>query len=131
MDKSERQRLKTLANEAIIATFGNDSREQRLAEGLENCLDELDYIAGECDHCKTCETHGNYDDDSIPVDASEVMSVHGELKKLLQRLKDYHIHLCGEVAEGWADPDRLTEPLAEIIEETESQVDELEACVIT
>lgn len=42
MDKGERQRLKTLANEAIIATFGNDSREQRLAEGLEQCVEVLD-----------------------------------------------------------------------------------------
>lgn len=130
MDKAERQRLKTLANEAIIATFGNDSREQRLAEGLENCLDELDYIAGECDHCKTCETHGNYDDDSIPVDASEVMGVHGELKKLLKTLKDYHVKLAGELAEGFTDS-LLPDELAEIIEETESQVDELEACVVT
>lgn len=41
MDKVERQRLKTLANEAIIATYGYDNRESQLAEGLEQALDEL------------------------------------------------------------------------------------------
>lgn len=44
MDKPTRQRLKTLVNEAIIATFGNDSREQRLAEALEQAIDHIEYL---------------------------------------------------------------------------------------
>lgn len=129
MDKSERQRLKTLANEAIIATFGQDSREQRLAEGLESCLDVLDYIADECDHCKKCPTHGSYDDDSIDVDINEILRIHGELKKQVKALKDYHVELTVKLDE-WADTERFTEPLAEIIEETEGYVDEIEAEVL-
>lgn len=62
MDKGERQRLKTLANEAIIATFGNDSREQRLAEGLEQCVEWIDDIADKCEHCRNCEHHGDHAD---------------------------------------------------------------------
>lgn len=130
MDKAERQRLKTLANDAVIATFGLDNQHAQLATALENCVEEFEFIATGCDHCKYCDIHGEVEDDEIAVDASEVMGVHDKLKKLLQRLKDYHIRLCGEVAEDWADPDQLTDPLAEIIEETESQVNELEACVI-
>lgn len=129
MDKAQRQQYKTLANDAIIRTFGIEGDEARLATALETCVDELGDIATECEHCRTCDYHGDIEDDSIPIDAGDVMGVHGELKKLLERLKDYHVRLCGEAAEEWADPDQLTNPLAEIIEETESQVDELEACV--
>lgn len=57
MDKPERQRLKRLANEAIIATFGNDSREQRLAEALEKAIDEL----GERAKCAVCGDGENPD----------------------------------------------------------------------
>lgn len=53
MDKGERQRLKTLANEAIIATYGYDNRESQLAEGLEQALDELDDDSPP--HCATCQ----------------------------------------------------------------------------
>lgn len=43
MDKAERTRLKQLANDAVIATFGQDSREARLATALERCVDDLEY----------------------------------------------------------------------------------------
>lgn len=52
MDKSERVRLKQLANEAIIATFGYDNRESQLAEGLEKVIDELEDSSPP--HCPTC-----------------------------------------------------------------------------
>lgn len=129
MDASKRARYKQLANDSIIAVFGSDSTEQRLAEGLELAVDELEYIAEECDHCKTCETHGSVDDDSVPVDASEILRIHGELKKQLKALKGYHVSLSEKLDE-WADTERFTEPLAEIIEETEGYIDELEAEVL-
>lgn len=42
MDEVERKRLKELANDAIIASFGSGSREQRLAEGLERALEHIE-----------------------------------------------------------------------------------------
>lgn len=53
MDKVERQRLKQLANDSIIATFGEESPESRLAEALERCVDELDRL-DQSPHCSTC-----------------------------------------------------------------------------
>lgn len=44
MDRAERQRLKTLANDAIIELFGSDSREQRLAEALETAITHIEYL---------------------------------------------------------------------------------------
>lgn len=129
MDNSELQRLKQLANDSIIAIFGYDNDQARLATALESCLDELEYITDECDHCKTCPTHGGHEDDTIPIDAGEILRIHGELKKQIKALKDYHVELTTKLAE-WADTERFTEPLAEIIEETEGYVDELEAEVL-
>jgi hypothetical protein len=57
MDKVERTRLKTLANDAVIATFGYDNRESRLAEALERCVDELDRL-DTTPHCSTCHCDG-------------------------------------------------------------------------
>lgn len=53
MDKSERQRLKTLANEGIIATYGENSLKSWLAEALEKCVEELERLDNE-PHCPTC-----------------------------------------------------------------------------
>ena len=44
MDKAERTRLKQLANDAVIATFGSESREQKLAEALEEALTHIEYL---------------------------------------------------------------------------------------
>ena len=121
MDEAERLKLKSLANDAIIASFGYDNDLSRLAQGLERCVDNLSYIAWECDHCKYCDVHGEVEDDEIPVDANEVIRIHGELKKQVQALRDFHVRLCRGIAEDWtgANPNQLTDPLAEIIEETE------------
>lgn len=43
MDHGERQRLKQLANDSIIATFGQETNEARLAQGLESAIDALEY----------------------------------------------------------------------------------------
>ena len=125
MDKSERQRLKTLANDGVIATFGLDNQHAQLATALETCVDELSDIATDCEHCKTCESHGDFTDDAIPIDAGEVMGVHRGLTASLKSLNDFHKRLFDLLPES-ALPNELTE----IIEEVEEQVDELEACVI-
>lgn len=129
MDRAERTRLKQLANDSIIATFGQDCPEARLAVGLESSVEELEFIAEECDHCKICPCHGDHTDEMLPVNADEIIRIHGELKKQLQAFKDYHVKLTEKLDE-WAETERFTEPLAEIIEETESYVDELEAEVL-
>src|SRR5689334_16571475 len=90
MDRTERIRLKRLANDAVIATFGYDSRESQLAVALEDSVEELEFIAEECDHCKYCTTHGEVEDDEIPVDVNEIVRVHGQLKKQAAALKELH-----------------------------------------
>jgi hypothetical protein len=50
MNKAERTRLKQLANDAIIASFGSETTTSRLAEALEKCVDEL----GRLDKCPIC-----------------------------------------------------------------------------
>jgi hypothetical protein len=124
MDIAERTRLKTLANDAVIATFGVDGRESRLATALESAVEELAHIATECDHCKYCDVHGEVEDDEIPVDANEIIRIHGELKKQLQVFKDLHVKLSAAVAES--DIDDLVDELASQIEEAEGYLDELE-----
>jgi len=125
MDKAERTRLKQLANDAVIATFGSEGRESQLAVALEGCVEELEFIASECDHCKFCDIHGEVEDDEIQVDADEVIRIHGEMKKQIAAFKDLHVKFAAAVAE--TDIDELIEELASQIEEAESYVDELEA----
>lgn len=57
MDKPTRQRLKALANEGIVATFGENSLKSQLAEALEQCVDELDERA----KCAVCGDSENPD----------------------------------------------------------------------
>lgn len=128
MNKADRTPYRQLANDAVIATFGESGLTAQLAEALEKCVDELDDANEKCPTCSVCENHGDLEDESIDVDADEIFSIHGELKKQVQALKDYHVKLSGELAD-WADPAQLTEPLAEIIEEIESEIDDLEVQV--
>lgn len=133
MDKAERQRLKQLANDSVIATFGQDTNEAKLAQALEQSIEELGFIAEECEHCKLCPCHGDRSDEPLPVDASEVLDVHAELKKLLQQFKDYHVRLSGDLAEWETSGElglRLPEDLAAIVEDMENELNELERCVI-
>ena len=53
MDKAERNKLKQLANDAIIENFGRECPEARLAEALERCVDELERL-DTLPHCSTC-----------------------------------------------------------------------------
>lgn len=125
MDHAERQQLKRLANDSIIATFGQGSNEAKLAQALESTVDELTVIATECDHCKYCDVHGEVEDDSIAVDVNELLRIHGELKKSLQSLKDLHGKF--DDANEVTDIPDLVNELASQIEEIESDIDELEA----
>lgn len=130
MDKAERTRLKTLANDAVIATFGYDNRESRLAEALERCVDELEDANDRCPTCSVCTDHGNHVDESIKVDVNEVLRIHRELKKQVQALKDYHVKLVERLAELEIPDDGLADELAEIVEEAEGDLNELEAEVL-
>ena len=54
MDKSDRARYKQLANDSIIATYGRDDNEARLAQALEDALDQIDFMCKR-PHCATCD----------------------------------------------------------------------------
>lgn len=60
MDKAERQRLKQLANDSIIATFGRETNEAKLAQALERCVDELEDMQTKCSTCSACVNHGDF-----------------------------------------------------------------------
>jgi hypothetical protein len=64
MDKAKRAHYKTLANDAIIATFGYDNDTSRLAQALEKCVDELENIGDKCQTCSYCEDHGDHWDEA-------------------------------------------------------------------
>lgn len=115
MDNVQLTKWKQLANDAVIATYGYDSRESRLAEALERATETLSEMSNDCD-------------DSLDVDVNEVLRIHGELKKQVASLKDLHVKFAGAVAES--DVDDLVEELASQVEEIEGYVDELEAEVI-
>lgn len=133
MDNVTLNRWKQLANDAVIATFGQDSREAQLATVLEQVVDELDETSNRCPTCSVCEDHGNSDGQGIVVDVDKVLSIQKRLKNQTKTLKDYHVRLATDLAE-WETTGELgtglTEDLAEIIEETDNCVDELEAEVL-
>lgn len=60
MDKVDRTRYRQLANDAVIATFGESGLTAQLAEALEKCVDELDLYGerDECAVCDECPAHG-------------------------------------------------------------------------
>jgi hypothetical protein len=126
MEKAQRSKYKTLANDAVIATFGQDGLAAQLATALESCVDELESVAAECAHCKTCESHGDFDDDSIPVEANEVMDAHRELTGDLKALEAYRDKLIDRDGDN-----NLLEELTELIEDFRNDIDSVEACVVT
>ena len=66
MDKAERIRLKQLANDAVIATFGNESREQKLAEALEQAIDHIEYLRSKWRPvCLGCDERLNTYDEAV------------------------------------------------------------------
>lgn len=128
MDNAQLTRWKQLANDSIIATYGQDSRESRLAEALEQAVDALDDSSNKCEQCSICPDHGNNDDEGLDVDVDEILRIHGELKKQVRAFKDLHGKFddCDEVTDV---PDLVNE-LALQIEELEDDVDELQAEVL-
>ena len=63
MDNETLTRWKLLANDAVIATFGQLTREQQLAEALERAVDELTEVSNTCRVCSYCDNHGNNEAD--------------------------------------------------------------------
>lgn len=124
MDVSERNKLRQLANDALIASFGSDSTEQRLAEGLERCVEWIEETSTKCKTCSKCEDHGD-DGDEFTVDVNEIIRCHGELKKRVAALKELHGKF-DDIEEAADVPDLVGE-LSMQIEEFESEVDDLEA----
>lgn len=55
MDKSERQRLKQLAIDTIIKSSVHSAK-AKLAEALEQCVNELEQV-DQAPHCPTCHCH--------------------------------------------------------------------------
>jgi hypothetical protein len=89
MDKAERLRYKTLANDAVIATFGQDGLTARLATALERCVNMLEYH-GDCNGSQSqLEPEG-----AIP-NLDTVQAIH---KQLEERLKE--IELVVVTADG-------------------------------
>lgn len=127
MSPETRARYKQLANDSIIATFGRDDNEARLAQALEKCVDELDNANDKCPTCSRCENHGDHGDE-FTIDVNEIIRVHGELKKRLAALKELHGEF-DDVDEVTDIPDMVSK-LGMQIEEFESEVDELEAEVL-
>lgn len=82
MDKSERQRLKTLANDAVIAEFGNDGLTARLAVALEQAIDDLEYH-GDCIGPRI-----EADPEPAIVNLDTLQEVHRELKEQVGEIDD-------------------------------------------
>lgn len=60
MDKVDRAKYKQLANDAIIAHFGQGGETTQLAEALEKCVEWMDDVADKCETCSTCSSHGDH-----------------------------------------------------------------------
>ena len=115
MDKGERQRLKTLANDAIVDLFGVESREARLAEALEQAVEDLEYH-GDCIGPRTEE------DEVDPLDADHLRSIHLQLKERLTEVENT-VTAIGEAL--WEDRDAEIDELKEIVKELRKDVNEL------
>lgn len=120
MNTVELARYKQLANDAIIAHFGSSGDVARLTEALEKAVDELDDIANECDRCKYCEVHGNYESEKVDVDADEVLAAHRALTSKVEALR--------VLVE--ADGDDLAENALDRLADIESDLDDLGRTVI-
>jgi predicted nuclease with TOPRIM domain len=79
VDQAERTRLKTLANDAVIATFGHDNRESRLAEALERCVEVLEYH-GDCNGPQP-------EPEGAILNLDTVQAIYGQLKERLLELE--------------------------------------------
>ena len=79
MDAAERLRYKTLANDAIIATFGRTDLTAQLAAALERCVDDLEYH-GDCSGPQP-------EPEGAILNLDTVQAIHGQLKERLLELE--------------------------------------------
>jgi len=75
VDKVERARYKTLANDAVIAAFGSDGLDSQLAAALERCVDELERL----NRCPVC---GDSEDPDWPFLTSALEEIGFRLEPL-------------------------------------------------
>lgn len=110
MDTATLTKWKTLANDAVIATFGETGREQQLAEALEKAVEALDDASNRCAHCGVYDDHGNLD--GVAVNADDVLDIHRSLSKVVSKLRDSSVgalaeHL-GSLEDGLDELEALT-----------------------
>lgn len=82
MEAGERQRLKTLANDAVIAEFGNNSLAAQLAVALEQAVDDLEYH-GDCIGPRV-----EVDPEPAIVNLDTLQEIHRELKEQVREIDD-------------------------------------------
>lgn len=80
MDSSDRTRYKQLANDSIIATFGRDDNEARLAQALEKCVDEIEYH-GDCSGPQP-------EPEGAIVNLDTLQAIHEQLKERLVEIEN-------------------------------------------
>lgn len=73
MDQAERNRLRTLANDAIIDLFGSEGRELKLAQALEEAVDHIEFLRTKWRPvCYDCDEHlmtyEEMDEDGLIID---------------------------------------------------------------
>jgi hypothetical protein len=106
MDPTERQRLKQLANDSIIATFGHDTNEARLAQALEQCVDQLEYY-GDCSGPQP-------EPEGAILNLDTVQAIHSQLEERL-----------AEIEKVTATADDMVDSLKEVLKDLKHDIKEL------
>lgn len=124
MDIVEREKLKQLANDAVIEYYGRDDLPARLAVALEKSIGEIEVMATECRQCSVCDLHGDKENEDIAVDGSEVLQVHENLIKRFAAL--------GLIRDALAEDEQgdHADKLQDLLDNLKGDIDELEKLVI-
>lgn len=124
MDIVEREKLKRLANDAIIRYYGFDGMPTQLAVALEKSISEIEVMATECKQCSVCDLHGDKENGDIAVDGSEVLQVHENLIKRFVSL--------GLIRDALAEDEQgdHADKVQDLLDNFKSDIDELEKLVI-
>jgi hypothetical protein len=88
MDDAQLNKWKQLANDAVIAMFGTDTRESQLAQALEQAVDILNETSNSCPRCSKCDDHGNVENEDLEVSADDVAAIYNHLSKLLTQVRN-------------------------------------------
>ena len=107
MDKAERQRLKQLANDSIIATFGQDTNEARLAQALEQAVEDLEY------HGDRIGPRVEADPEPAIVNLDTLQEIHRELKEQVGEVDDAVTAISDRVS----DLEKLAKDLRDTVRE--------------